>query len=402
MRKTFTNRLRFAAARHPAAKRWLVFIVALCAVLKAVSASGLDLVLESAAMRGLADAGTVERLLDFERWPAVPRGRDAELPGAEPAPQQEPSPAEIDDPPEEPTAPEAAVPAEPPPPDEEPGGQNDPPPEKKPDGAAPQSVLTLFDRERLDASSISLINPTDYEPDIDALLNEPLSFSVSGDGPSVLIVHTHGSEAYSRDDDDPYEESDPWRTTDRSHSVVRVGDELAAALESYGISVLHDRELHDWPDYNGSYNRSLLSVYEYLEEYPSIRIVFDLHRDAIMDDSGTVYKTVAEIGGSICSQVLLVVGTNFSGLDHPYWQENLKLALRLQYAMEELYPSLAKPIEMTQYRYNQHTTTGSLIVEVGCNGNTLRESVDAVRYFADAAAAVILDAEDRGDTENSD
>ena len=239
----------------------------------------------------------------------------------------------------------------------------------------------------LDGSGISIKNGTDYEIDVNTLLNEDLNLTVSQDQPSVLIVHTHGSESYMPDG--TYEETDPYRTDDNEHNVVKVGSVLEEKLESYGINVIHDTTLHDYPAYDGAYSRAMESIEKWLVEYPSISMVIDLHRDAISDENGKQYKTVAQIGDQTCSQVLLVVGTDFSGLDHPYWQENMKFAVKLQYAMNSMYPSLAKPISISKYRYNQNATKGSLIVEVGCTGNTLEESIAAAGYFADAMASVV-------------
>jgi len=243
--------------------------------------------------------------------------------------------------------------------------------------------------EHLDASNIEFDNDAGVYIDADALLNAPLNFTVEPDEPTVLIVHTHGSEAYTPAGDDMYTESDPFRTENKAYNVVRVGDELEAELESYGISVIHDTTLHDYPSYNGSYNRAFETIANYIDEYPSIRIVIDLHRDAIENYDGTPHRTAAQIDGETCSQLLFVMGTNASGLDHPVWQENMKLAIKLQYAMNSLFPGLAKPICVSQYRYNQHMTSGSMILEVGCTGNTLQESVASMKYFAAAMAQVV-------------
>ena len=242
----------------------------------------------------------------------------------------------------------------------------------------------------LSAERLSVKNYTDYDIDCTALLNEPLTLrDTSADGPLVLVIHTHGSEAYAPDPGDTYEESDPSRTEDKTHSVIRVGDELTAALAERGIPAVHDRELYDYPSYTGSYARSLESVEAWLEAYPSLQLVVDLHRDAIENEDGTYVRTVASFPGGESAQVMLVAGTDYSGLEHPAWRENLKLALRLQYAMEALYPTLARPLNISQYRYNQDVCPGALIVEVGTNGNTLSEAVTAVRLFADAAAEVV-------------
>ncbi|MFB0921196.1 MAG: stage II sporulation protein P, partial [Oscillospiraceae bacterium] len=125
-----------------------------------------------------------------------------------------------------------------------------------------------------------------------------------------------------------------------------------------------------------------------LKKYPSISVVLDVHRDAI-GDSDVVYKTVAEADGKSCAQFMLLVGTGENGLEHPNWKENLKFALYLQSAVVAKYPSLPRPIALKKERYNQHLSTGYLILEVGSSGNTLSEALNAVRLFADAAAPAL-------------
>lgn len=242
----------------------------------------------------------------------------------------------------------------------------------------------------LDPSRIKIKNKTDYKIDVASLLSDDLNIHIDSSSPQVLIIHTHGSEAYYPDGDDIYTASDPSRTEDKNYNVVRVGDRLTELLEERGISVLHDRELYDYPSYTGSYNRSMTSIEQYLEEYPDIQVVIDLHRDALEENNGTIHRTSAEINGEVCSQVLLIVGSNYSGLDHPDWQENLKFACHIQADMNEKYPGLTRPVTISQYRYNQHATLGSLIAEIGCTGNTLQESLRAVEHFADCLGDVLL------------
>ncbi|MDR1131762.1 MAG: stage II sporulation protein P [Oscillospiraceae bacterium] len=240
------------------------------------------------------------------------------------------------------------------------------------------------------AGGMVLTNSTSYEPDLSALLAAGSAVRLSPDGPQILIIHTHGSEAYTPGLTDSYELTDNYRTEDPAYSVIRVGDELAACLESYGLRVIHDREIYDYPSYTGSYGRSEQAVKKYLEQYPSVSVVLDVHRDAI-GDGDVVYKTVAEAGGKPCSQVMLLAGTGENGLEHPNWKENLKFALFLQSAIVKKHPSLARPIALKKERYNQHLSTGSLILEVGSSGNTLEEALNAVRLFADAAAPALKD-----------
>ncbi|MDR3209039.1 MAG: stage II sporulation protein P [Oscillospiraceae bacterium] len=242
----------------------------------------------------------------------------------------------------------------------------------------------------LSADGINVRNSSGLELDVAALLSEPLETRVAPSEPSVLIIHTHSSEAFTPEPPDEYEPSDPYRTEDKAHSIIRVGDVLAESLAARGLVVLHDRGVYDYPSYTGSYGRTLDAVAAYLLEYPTITLVIDLHRDAMETADGSQFKTIADINGDRCSQVMLVVGTNGSGLEHPAWRENMKLALRLEYEMNRAYPTLARPITVSQFRYNQHLTPGALIVEIGATGNTLAESERAARYFAEAYANVAL------------
>lgn len=238
------------------------------------------------------------------------------------------------------------------------------------------------------ASGLSIKNATSYAIDIPKLLSEGVPQRLTADQPQILILHTHSSEAYTPAGSDRYEASDSYRTEDLNFNVVRVGDELASRLEHYGLQVLHDRNVYDYPSYTGSYTRSGEAVSQYLSEYPSIAIVIDLHRDAL-GSGDVIYKTVAEAGGVCASQVMLLVGTDASGLYHPNWQDNLKLALYLQSAAVRKYPTLVRPVSVVNERYNQHLTTGSIILEVGSAGNTLQEALTAIKMFADAAGPAL-------------
>ena len=213
------------------------------------------------------------------------------------------------------------------------------------------------------------------------------------EGPQVLIVHTHGSEAYTMPPGEEYEASSECRTTDCNYNVVRVGDEIAAALEEAGISVIHDATLHDYPQYSGAYDRSLATINSYLEQYPSISFVLDIHRDAISDGEGNMYKVVSNVAGVNAAQMTFVIGTDGGGLEHPNWRENLKLAAAVQQNLLDDYPTLMRPITVRNSRYNQHVTTGSLLVDMGAAGNSLDEALLSGRLLGQALAETILSAE---------
>lgn len=212
-----------------------------------------------------------------------------------------------------------------------------------------------------------------------------------GEGPQILILHSHGSEAYSQNDGDLYQESDAYRTTDCTHNVVRVGEAMAEVFRSQGLQVIHDTNLYDYPAYNGSYDRSKAAVRDWLAKYPTIRIILDVHRDALVGTDGTVYKPVLQIDGVKTAQVMLLVGTDDAGASFPDWGEHLALAMQIQQQMNSLWPGLARPITLRTARFNQQLTKGSLLVEVGGHGNSLEEALAGARLFARSAAKVLLE-----------
>lgn len=211
-----------------------------------------------------------------------------------------------------------------------------------------------------------------------------------GAGPQILIVLTHGSEAYSQTDGLTYQESDPYRTTDCSRNMVRVGEEMAQVFRQNGFEVIHDTNLYDYPAYNGAYDRSGAAVKDWLAKYPTIKIILDVHRDALVGTDGSIYKLVSEENGEKVAQVMLVVGTDGAGASHPYWIDNLALAIRYQRELISDYVSLARPVVLRSSRYNQNLSPGSLLVEVGGHGNTLTEALAGARLFAQSVAQVLL------------
>ena len=223
-----------------------------------------------------------------------------------------------------------------------------------------------------------------------AALSEPYDAGLTDEAPQILIIHTHGSEAYTPVDGSDVVWSSEHRTTDSRYNVVGIGDEMAQVFAQAGISVLHDRNMYDYPQYSGAYDRSLAAIQQHLKEYPSIRFVLDIHRDAIEDSAGNEYKVVSVIEEQgTAAQLSLVIGSSAGGLSHPRWMENLKLAVALQEHMLTQYPTLMRPMLLRSSRYNQHTTTGSLLVEVGAAGNSPGEAILAARLFARSMAEVL-------------
>ena len=321
----------------------------------------------------LGDAHASGQLLLADNLPL-----EASAPEITPEPAAEPSPEPASEPTPEPT-PEST-------PEPSPEPASEPTPEPTPEiTPEPTSEPTPEIVPFTDDTGMEIRNKTDLEADIAALMAEPLVQKLGAEGPQILIIHTHGTEAYLPAAGEEYTPSDPFRTTDPGRSVIRVGDVLCSVLEEYGLRVLHDRTLYDYPSYAGSYERAAASIEAYLAEYPDIALVLDVHRDAIGDES-TVYKTCA--AGSGMAQVMLVCGTD-EYLEHPLWRENLKLALAMQAAAVSANGALMRPIHLAPERYNQQYTTGSLIIEVGTNGNTLSEALAAAELFGRAAGEML-------------
>ena len=239
-----------------------------------------------------------------------------------------------------------------------------------------------------DEAAASAPATASFSPDLPGLLAAGPDLSLPADGPQVLILHTHTSEAYTPDGQDHYIASGTARTEDLNYNIVRVGDRLAETLQAQGLTVLHDRTIYDYPSYTGSYSRSGAAVEAALAANPTIRIVIDLHRDAL-SDSRVVYKTLSEIPDAPCAQVMLLVGTCGSGLEHPDWERHLRLAVYLQNAVDQEHPTLMRPIVVRNSRYNQQASVGSLLLEVGTAGNSLEEALVAARLFAEGFAETI-------------
>ncbi len=235
---------------------------------------------------------------------------------------------------------------------------------------------------------LQIQNRTGYTVSIDECLSMPLS--IPKDGPTVLILHTHTSEAYAQSPAYSYEASDMYRTENTDYNMCRVGRALKESLEKNGIQTIHDTTSHDFPSYSGSYQRSLATIEKNLAQHPGISVVIDLHRDAISDAQGNYLKTVATVEGKSSAQPLVIVGTDWGGLPHPNWRENLALGMRLQDTLCTLYPGLARPLQLRTERFNGHALRGALLLEIGSCGNTLEEALYAAELVGNALSKTLL------------
>lgn len=203
------------------------------------------------------------------------------------------------------------------------------------------------------------------------------AFSITADGktPEVLIMHSHATESYQPGVYDWFNPSHPTRNRDTSKNMCRVGEEIKVQLESAGIGVIQDKTLHDYPSYTGSYERSAQTVKSYLKKYPSIKVVLDVHRDAIQPANDRMIAPATTINGKPCAQVMIISGADNGTMNMPNYLENLKLSAALQNQMEQDYPTLTRPVMFSYRKYNQDLTTGSILLEIGGHANSLAEAV---------------------------
>jgi len=207
--------------------------------------------------------------------------------------------------------------------------------------------------------------------------------------PSVLLFHTHTTESYEMLDRGWYAQDEETRSNSADRNMIRIGVEIKEQLEAAGYTVIHDTEIHD-VKYTGAYDHSRKSVEEYLKKYPSIKIVLDIHRDAIEQDNGVRIKPTATILGKKAAQIMIITGcqegkvTNF-----PDWQKNLTFALNLQNVCEEMYPGLMRPVYFCQRKYNMDMSHNNLLVEMGSCANTLEEAAYSGRLLGSALVKLL-------------
>lgn len=280
-----------------------------------------------------------------------------------------------------------ATPVPDPPLTEEPPAESDPPPE---DIRYPIAIADLS----AGGDILATFNETSYEPKGELLLAAPLPFEdfpawqsvYGGTGePYILILHTHGTEAYTAEGQSSYTPSDSFRSTDTSENVVAVGRVMADTFAAAGIPVLHCTDMFDRDSYRDAYTNSARAVREYLAAHPSIRIVLDVHRDSIVRSDNTKIRPVTEVDGVDIAQFMIVTGTDFKGANHPDWQNNLNFALKIQKNMTDYASTLCRAINLRGAGFNQQYAPGSLLLEVGSCGNTL---LQAKRTAVLVAAAI--------------
>ncbi len=295
--------------------------------------------------------------------------------------------------------PASSQPAPAQPPEEQEPVVTDPSPAKDPPPEIPEEYRGTLLQENMSGTAKNLLrygagklrNYTD-EPDdeIVGIMEQGMNLTLEQtDAPQVLIFHTHATESYEPYDSDIYDTRNTWRDTDNHNNMVAIGNVLERVLSDAGIGVVHDTTQHDYPSYNGSYERSAETIKSYLEKYPTIKIALDVHRDAIQRESDLIVKPVVEIDGRKAAQLMIITGCEDGTMGVPEWRQNLRFAASLQDAIEQDYPQLTRPIFFCYRKYNMDLTPGSLLLEIGSNANTLEESIYSAELVGNSLAKLL-------------
>lgn len=262
---------------------------------------------------------------------------------------------------------------------------NDPP---VPEGATPVISMDLCQK---DLGMGYLHNQTPYRPDVLELLKQNTLRLDKSTEVQVLILHTHTSESYLEDGAMFVEGSigEASYSSDAERNVLAVGKALCESLNKKGITSMQCTVMHDEPSLSGSYSRAEKTVRAYLEQYPSIVCVIDLHRDAILTEAGEYVRTYTTVEGEEVAQIMAVVGSDCNGTRNERWQENLALALQLRALCEECYPGISRPVSLRAASYNQELAPYYLLLEIGSGGNSVEEAVRAAELFAEVFCELV-------------
>lgn len=265
-------------------------------------------------------------------------------------------------------------------------GRSAEPAEPVQETTAPEALPEKITFSDADADALTFTNKIGAVFDAQELLLQPLDWSLRSEEPTVLIYHTHTTESYENTEN--YKESSSYRTLDSKYNMLSIGSHLAERLEEAGIHVIHATNIHDHPDYNSAYSRSKQTVADYMAQYPSIRLVLDLHRDAYEDGQGNQATNTVPVGQSRASKLMFLVGTDIASGDHPGWRDNMALAVKLQALMERQVAGVCRPITLRSAAFNQFFSPGALLVEVGTAGDTRQNALAAADILADAIIAL--------------
>ncbi|CUH94138.1 hypothetical protein P22_0200 [Propionispora sp. 2/2-37] len=198
--------------------------------------------------------------------------------------------------------------------------------------------------------------------------------------PLIGIYHTHTAESYIPTSGVAH------KPGGQIGDIVGVGQALVQQMAKYQITAIQSNTIHDYPSFMKAYGPSEITAKKMLEENPSIQMIFDIHRDAQKRENTTVV-----INGKEAAKIMIIVATGQPDLVQPHWQENHAFAKLIDSKLNQHYPGLSRGIQLVEWRYNQHLHPRALLLEVGCQENSLEEATRSMEMLGDVLAEIIAE-----------
>lgn len=232
--------------------------------------------------------------------------------------------------------------------------------------------------QRISIGDMKILNySTKREIDFNKILNETVTLTKASD--KILLYSTHTSESYTNSENYKFEYSGTMRSQDANYNMIAIAKELNNNLKDKGINSIHNTTPHDYGAYTGAYSKSRITVKNALQSIGGAGISIDVHRDAVAD---LTYRPSVKIKGIDVAQCMFVIGVGNDTTNNPYYEDNLKLAIKIQRIADEIYPGLFKPMIIRDSVYNQDLNKYSFLIEVGATGNTIEEAMNTTRCLA--------------------
>jgi stage II sporulation protein P len=201
--------------------------------------------------------------------------------------------------------------------------------------------------------------------------------------PLVYVYNTHQTENYS------YKKYEEYNITP---NVMMASYILREKLNNKGIpTIVETTNISDLLHTNGwsyanSYKASSFLVKDAIKKYPTLKLVIDLHRDAVKKEASTV-----EINQKKYAKILFVIGA-----EHDAYEKNLRVANKMNDLLNKKYKGLSRGVMKKSGKnvngiYNQDLSENAILIECGGHENTLDEVLNTIEILADVIKEYIGD-----------
>lgn len=198
--------------------------------------------------------------------------------------------------------------------------------------------------------------------------------------PIVGIYHTHTAESFVPSSGVAH------RPGGQRGEICDVGNALVEGLQKNGVAAIQDTTIHDYPSFMKAYGASEITLTKMVKDYPSLQMIFDIHRDAEKREN-----VIGQINGLQVAKISIIVAQGQKDLPQPHWQQNYALAKLIDRKCNEKYPGLSRGIQLVDWRYNQHLHNHALLLEVGSHETSTEEGCNAMRLLAEVLNDILRD-----------